>query len=219
MVGAVFFDLDYCLCAGSEADAELFAPVFAAIRGANAGTLPAQVLQAALRACLYLPFDTVAQRYRFSAAMYRAGIDGFSGLEVTRPLRGYPDLDVLPALPRPRFLVTSGFPRLQRSKVDALGIRGCFDDMLVDRVGMRPRRGKRAVFADIVRRHGLHAPDVWVVGDDAESEIAAGNALGMVTVQIVRPGVVPCTTARHVVPDLRALQALLAAAVPQGARA
>jgi FMN phosphatase YigB (HAD superfamily) len=48
---------------------------------------------------------------------------------------------------------------------------------------------------------------VLIVGDNPASEIAAGNALGMPTVQMLRPGVRPCDTARHHVHGLAELVA------------
>lgn len=44
-------------------------------------------------------------------------------LEVTTPMQGYGDLDVLKELPVQRFLVTSGFRRLQESKISRRRIR------------------------------------------------------------------------------------------------
>jgi putative hydrolase of the HAD superfamily len=206
---SVIFDLDYCLCAGDEVGATLYEPVFASIRRANAGTLTEAALAEAFTACMRFPFDVVAERFRFSAAMYRAGLRSFEATEVVAPLHGYPDLHVLRDLRAQRFLVTSGFPRLQQSKITALGIRPCFDAIHVDSIVDHPRRRKQAIFADIAQRYGLVARQVWVVGDNGESEIAAGNRLGMTTVQILRPGVERCDTARHVVRNLIELKTLM----------
>lgn len=59
----------------------------------------------------------------------------------------------------------------------------------MDAIDDTPRRLKKKLFADIAARHGFHPREVLVVGDNADSEIAAGNALGMPTVQVLRPGV------------------------------
>ncbi len=209
MVPSVIFDLDYCLCAGDEVGAKLYEPVFASIRRANAGALTDAALAEAFAACMRFPFDAVAERFQFSAAMYRAGLRGFEAAEVAAPMHGYPDLHVLRELPGRHFLVTTGFPRLQQSKITALGIRACFDAICIDSIVEQPRRRKQAIFADIVRRHALVARQTWVVGDNGESEIAAGNQLGMITVQMLRPGVERCDTAIHVVSDLVELKALM----------
>jgi hypothetical protein len=49
-------------------------------------------------------------------------------LEVATPMRGYADLRTLAELPVLRFLVTSGFRRLQESKIMALGFERLFGD-------------------------------------------------------------------------------------------
>lgn len=48
--------------------------------------------------------------------------------------------------------------------------------------------GKLPVFTEILRDHGFRPDEVLVVGDNPDSEIAVGNRLGMVTIQILRPG-------------------------------
>src|SRR5690348_13667293 len=68
------------------------------------------------------PFDVVAKRFRFSATMYRAGLQGFEATEIAAPMHGYPDLHALGDLRARCFLVTTGFQRLQQSKITALGI-------------------------------------------------------------------------------------------------
>ncbi|HEY9110230.1 MAG TPA: HAD family hydrolase [Rhodanobacteraceae bacterium] len=209
MAPSVFFDLDYCLCAGDEVGATLYEPVFASIRRANAGALTEAALAEAFAACMRFSFDAVAGRFQFSADMYRAGLRGFEATEVVAPMHGYPDLHALRELRAQRFLVTTGFPKLQQSKITALGIRSCFAAIYVDSIVEQPRRGKQAIFADIIRQYGLVARQVWVVGDNGESEIAAGNQLGMITVQILRPGVERCDTARHAVRSLIELKALM----------
>jgi putative hydrolase of the HAD superfamily len=206
---AVIFDLDYCLCAGDEVGATLYEPVFASIRRANAGALTEAALAEAFAACMRFPFDVVAERFKFTAAMYHAGSQGFEAAEVATPMHGYPDLHALREFQARRFLVTTGFPKLQQSKITALGIRSCFDAIHIDSIVDLPRRGKQAIFADIVREHALVARQTWVVGDNGESEIAAGNRLGMITVQMLRPGVEQCDTARYRVGNLIELKALL----------
>ena len=104
----------------------MFAPAFAAIRAANDGSVPEEKLRAAFAECWRVAFDAVADKYGFTAAMRAAGWQVFRQTEVTEPMFGYGDLAVLKDLPVQRFLVTSGFRRLQESKVRALGFADCF---------------------------------------------------------------------------------------------
>jgi putative hydrolase of the HAD superfamily len=204
-VKAAIFDLDNCLAAADEAGEQLFKSAFDAIRAANHG----QLSEAAIADCWRHALDVVARKHGFTDPMLAAGWEAFRRLEVKERLRGYPDLWEIEALPLERFLVTSGFRRLQESKIEALGIRRLFREIQIDAVDEAPRRSKQERFADIAGRHGWQPREVLVVGDNADSEIAAGNALGMPTVQTLRPGVPRAENAHWHVKNLRELFELI----------
>ena len=195
---AIIFDLDNCLAPSDEPGRDLLEPVFRAVREANDGRLSEEELQAAFDACWVRAFDAVAREHQFSDEMREAGWREFARVEVTVPMRGYGDLDVLPLLGERRFLVTSGFRRLQESKVRALGIGDAFDEVVIDALDEPGRRGKERIFSDLLQRHGLDPADVLVVGDDPGSELASARKLGIRAVQTLRPGVEPAPDLPHV---------------------
>lgn len=186
---AVILDLDNCICDAREPGADLFAPAFEAICGANDGRVSDEQLQAAFGECWFTSFDLVARRHGFSQEMYDAGFAVFSRLEGQKPLFGYPDVPVLQGLAIDKYLVTTGFRRLQDSKVRALGVTPWFRKVVIDAVDVPPHRGKQAIFADLLAEGGYEPARVLAVGDNPLSELAAGKALGMVTVQTLRPRV------------------------------
>ncbi len=206
MIKALIFDLDSCLCAANEVGDQLFAPAFNAIRSANVGTVPDDVLKAAFADCWRFPFDWIATRYGFSEQMRSAGFDAFRQTEVRQPMHGYGDLDVLADLPAKLFLVTSGFRRLQESKVKALGFAGLFTEIVVDAIDEPGHQGKLKLFQQLMRAHGFLPEEMLVVGDNPDSEIDAGNKLGMKTIQILRPGVPPSDKATHRIRTLAELK-------------
>ena len=155
------------------------------------------------------PLDWVAQRHGFTADMRTAAWNVFRTLEATRPMTGYPDIAVLAELPAERFLVTSGFRRLQASKIRALGIERQFTAVFIDAIDEEPRIRKLGHFRHILEHYDLAAADVMVVGDDARSEIDAGNRLGITTVQTLRPGVASAPLATCSVRSLAELRPLL----------
>lgn len=211
MIQAILFDLDNCLAAADEAGPALLQPVFAAIAQAAAGRLSASRLEQMQHELWRRPFDVVARQLEFSAAEHQAGWDAYRTVQVSQRLRGYGDLGVLEQLEVLRFLVTTGFERLQESKVDALGIRPSFHGVHVDAIDQpnRQRRGKQGIFEQILAVRRLAPEQVLVVGDDPESEIKAGNALGIRTVQILRPGVERSPTAALHIHSLSELLPLL----------
>jgi FMN phosphatase YigB (HAD superfamily) len=207
------FDLDNCLI-DARSVGPLFEPAFEAVRRANQGALTPAVLDEALNQCWYTAFDLVADRYGFTPAMRAAGWDEFKRMEVRTPPQSYPDLGLVPRIPLRRYLVTSGFRRLQNSKIDSLGIRPWFEDVIIDALDDKddenaPPHGKGPVFERIMAREGCAAHQVLVIGDNPLSELGAGRALGAVTVQTVRPGIQPWDLADHRVDGLEGVLQLL----------
>lgn len=208
-IAAVIFDLDNCLAAADEAGEALFAPAFDAIRAANRGRLSEDELSAAFADMWRHALDHVARTHHFTDEMLQAGWDAFRTLEVRQPLHGYPDLWAIEELPLKRFLVTTGLRRLQESKVAALGIARLFAEVEIDAIDEPDRRSKQERFADIASRHGWKPSQVLVVGDNADSEIAAGAALGMPTVQTLRPGVPAAANAQWHIRNFAELSKLI----------
>jgi putative hydrolase of the HAD superfamily len=209
MITAVIFDLDNCLAAADEPGRELLEPMFAAIRRANNGVLSEDALRRAVEDCWRLPLDAVAEKNGFSHAMLDAGWAAGRRIRVETRMRGYSDLGALGELAVELFLVTSGFRALQESKIDALGLRSRFEAVYVDAIDEADRTGKDGIFRDILERHGFEPARVLVVGDNPDSEIEAGNRLGMPTVQILRPGIARGASATHYIRDLSELQSII----------
>lgn len=202
---AIIFDLDNCLSPAAEPGAEFLASAMAAIREANDGSLAEDALQAAFSDMWWHAFDWVADKYAFTPAMIDAGWKALASAEIAGRMHGYQDLPLLQSVPGERFLVTSGFRRLQESKIRALGIAPHFSGVFVDAIDAPVRQGKRRIFEEILAKHRLAVPDVVVVGDNPESELAAARSLGLIAVQILRPGVVRSDVAMHHVTDLPGL--------------
>ncbi len=168
------------------------------------------VLQNAFDDMWRLPFDFVAEKYHFTPEMRAAGWSALAHLEVTSPMHGYGDLQALQQLPVLRFLVTSGFRRLQESKIRALGIAPLFAAIHVDAIDCPGYRGKQKIFEDLLHEHQLKPGEVLIVGDNHDSEIVAGVRLGIGTVQTLRPGVPRSPAATCHITNLHELRALLA---------
>jgi putative hydrolase of the HAD superfamily len=207
---AVIFDLDNCLSAADEIGAQLFEPAFVAIRAASGNRHSERALAAAFADMWRHALDWVAAAHGFTPAMREAAWRQLSQLQVTTPMHGYDDLHLLAQVPAVRFLVTSGFKMLQESKIRALGIADLFKGIYIDAIDGADRSGKRGIFEQIMSTHDLVPADVWVVGDNPESELAAAQSLGLRAVQMLRPGVLPSDCASHHVAGLRELIELMA---------
>ena len=209
MTKAIIFDLDNCLSSAGEIGRELYEPAFDAIRQANKGTLSDEALAQAFSDAWRHPLDWVAREHGFSEEMRLAGWEAFVGIEVKHPMCGYDDLHILAELPVLRFLVTSGFRRLQESKIKALGFEPLFTAIYVDAIDEADRKGKEGLFQQILESHDLSREEVLVVGDNPDSEIEAGNRLGIRTVQILRPDVPRGSNATYYIHGLTELRELV----------
>jgi putative hydrolase of the HAD superfamily len=209
VIKAVIFDLDSCLSPADESGRQLFQPAFDAIMRANHGSHSETVLQHAFEDMWRLPFDFVARKYTFTPEMVAAGWNELRQVEVTTPMSGYGDLSALKELHVALFLVTSGFRRLQESKIRALGIRPLFTTIFVDAIDEPDHLGKERLIEEILRSNNLAPREVLIVGDNPDSELAVGHRLGIPTAQTLRPGVPHCATATHHIRSLYELKAIV----------
>ena len=210
MLRAAVFDLDYTLFDPRTLPAGLFSEVESHVREVANGQVSAPVLDAALADAWCLPFDRVVAHYRLPQAVSTAWQRAAAAVEVVERLSPYPDVvAVLRELPLERFLLTTGFRRLQESKVRQLGLASLFVASYVDALDPPGPVGKRILLERLLAEHRLTASQVVVVGDRADDELSAARALGMVAVQILRPGVAPDPDVAWRLPNLRALPALL----------
>jgi putative hydrolase of the HAD superfamily len=204
------FDLDHTLFDPGTLPGTLFRELEVRVRAAAAGLVPAAVLEAALEDAWRLPFDRVVAHHRLPEAVTVAWRDAVSAVEVTEPLAPYPDVHSgLEQLTLRRFLLTTGFRRLQESKLRQLGIASLFVAVYVDALDLPRPLGKRALLERLMVEQGLTPPEVVVVGDRADDELSAARALGIAAVQVLRPGVVASAEVVWRIEDLQALPAIL----------
>ena len=212
MIEALIFDLDNCLAPAMEIGTEPYGPALEAIEEANLGKLSSSALEEAINDIWSHPFDWVANKHGFSTAMIEAGIREFGKIETPGPLHGYGDLYILDSFDIPLFLVTSGFRRLQESKVRALGIVDHFLEIVVDAIDEPETRiRKNGIIKGILDTHGFSRDRVIVVGDSQHSEIKVAEELGIRSVQTLRPGVSPAPNATYRIESLDELPAILKA--------
>ena len=106
--------------------------------------------------------------------MLSAGWNAFAQMEV-ETWSAYPDLGVLQELTSDLYLVTSGFRRLQQSKIKALGFEHLFKGIFIDALDEPERKGKEGIFRSIMDAAGLSPEEVVIVGDNPDSEIEVGE--------------------------------------------
>ena len=123
-------------------------------------------------------FQSVADQFNFSPELKSKGIQLLQDMTYDLPMQPFTEYEDIRSLPHPKFLVTAGFHKLQWSKIKRLGIE---DDFLEIHVVDPETSTKKAVFADIMRRHYYKPEELLIIGDDPDSEIKAAYELGIDT--------------------------------------
>src|SRR5206468_3017739 len=82
-------------------------------------------------------------------------------------------------------LVTDGDPRIQRSKLDAVGLAGSFDVVVLsDELGRARRKPHPAPFRMALAVLGVDADRAAFVGDRPDKDVAGARAAGMLAVRV-----------------------------------
>lgn len=175
-IKAIIYDLDNTIYPVSAIGDKLFGPLFNLI--AESGEHDND-FDAIRKAIMRTPFRLVAARHNFSDALTAKGIALQEEIvydEMIDTFEDYPDIKNIPG---ERFLVTTGFLKMQMSKIKQMGIEPDFKEVhVVDPT----KSSKNEVFAGILQRYDYKPEEVLVVGDDPESEIKAAKELGIPTV-------------------------------------
>jgi putative hydrolase of the HAD superfamily len=212
---ALLLDLDHTLFDPESIPESVMEPAWAQLRAAHAriGGVSREVLEASILELMGSPMGSpitlVARKHGWPDELRRAALEASGSAVLPGHLPLFPDVAALVSLPQRKILVTTGVPAVQLQKIASLGIGAWLDAVHVDDALAEPRRGKRAVFRTILEEDGLSAEEVVVVGDNLDSEIAAGAQLGMRTVHVARWGCSPECPATHCMPDLRGLGQVL----------
>jgi len=179
MKRALILDLDNTIYPVSSIADNLFGSLFSLIDRESDG-LDEEGIGKAKDELTRKPFQWVADKYHFGAELKAKGIQLLKDMTYDLPMQPFEEYHHIKFAPYPKFLVTTGFPKLQWSKIKQLGIEGDFLEVHVVDPEVS-NQTKKEVFADIMRRHNYQATDLLVVGDDPESEIKAAMELGIET--------------------------------------
>jgi putative hydrolase of the HAD superfamily len=176
MKRAIILDLDNTIYPVSSISANLFEKVYDLLEE----HLPVGDIEAVKEDMGCRPYHLVADKFNFSDDLKAKGINILKNITYDLPMQPFDDYHQVKSTQIKKFLVTTGFSKLQWSKVKMLGIEDDFIEIhIVD--PEISNQTKKDVFADILKRHNYTAADVLVTGDDPESEIKAATELGIDT--------------------------------------
>jgi putative hydrolase of the HAD superfamily len=126
------------------------------------------------------PFQHIADEFSLNDEIRNKMVDTLRNITYDLPMSTFDDYHHVRSIPLDKFLVTTGFSKLQWSKVKMLGIEQDFKNIYIIDPDVS-QQTKKDVFAEIMEMHSYGPGDLLVIGDDPESEIKAAKALGIDT--------------------------------------
>ena len=124
------------------------------------------------------PFQGVADQFHFHHDLFSKGINLLTKLTYNDKIIPYKDYTFIQSVPCHKYLVTTGFKKLQLSKIRQLNIRNHYKEIfIID--PLHTTKTKKEIFSKIIKDNDYKTSDLLVVGDDLDSEIAAAEALGI----------------------------------------
>ncbi len=175
---AIILDLDNTIYPVPSIGNDLFASLFSLIEESGEHTADIAAIKNEI---MRKPFQLVAAQHQFSGELTKKGIDLLLNLTYEGPIEPFNDYQHMKHLACDKFLVTTGFLKLQQSKIRGMGIEQDFKEIhIVDPA--TSNKTKKDVFAEIIYRNKYQLAEVLVVGDDLHSEIKAAKELGIDTV-------------------------------------
>jgi putative hydrolase of the HAD superfamily len=178
MKKAIFLDLDNTIYPVSSIGEKLFKCLFAHIEMSGEYTGSFEEIKDEIQRT---PFQKVAKDFAFSEHLLSECLSIHTNLTFNEAMNTFDDYVEIRKLPQKKYLVTSGFTKLQNSKIEQLGIRNDFEAIYIIDL-QQSTQTKKDVFQQILNDQNYSGTEVLVVGDDLNSEIKAGKELGMDTV-------------------------------------
>lgn len=126
------------------------------------------------------PFQLVADKNHFPKELKDRGIELLRNLTYDKPMKTFDEYEFVRSLPFEKFLVTTGFEKLQWSKVKMLGIGNDFKKIYI----VDPDKSeltKKDIFEQIMVEFNYQHSELLVIGDDPESEIRHAKTVGIKT--------------------------------------
>jgi len=201
---ALIFDLDNTIYPVSAIADNLFGKLFAVL-DEYSGTINvgdndrvAKIKEEMTRR----PFQYIADKYELTKELNDKMVDTLRNMSYDLPMQPFEDYHHLKEIPLDKFLVTTGFVKLQMSKVIQLGIELDFKEIIIVDPDVS-RKTKKDVFADIMQKYNYQPADLLVIGDDPDSEIKAALELGIDTFLFDPNGVYPGAASTHRSDDLK----------------
>jgi putative hydrolase of the HAD superfamily len=141
-------------------------------------------------------WDVVIEKYKIPKEVFLKSVKILENLELKLEISTYSDYQIMKDYKIDKFLVTTGLTSLQNLKIEALNIRYDFKEIIInDR--LIETKTKLDIFTELITKYKLLPERTFVIGDNPNSEIQAGNELKLKTIQILRENIIKGENAEY----------------------
>jgi putative hydrolase of the HAD superfamily len=205
---ALILDLDDTIFQTRSMDPKVFTPFFDHLYLGLSPVFKQETIDQIMDELWQKTWEVVINEYNIPRSIITDAIQVLDQLELDLDISPYPDYSYLQTIQCPKFLVTTSLSSLQNSKIKALNIAHDFTKIIINDT-FKEQKTKLDIFRDLMTTFNLVPETTYVIGDNADSEIRAGNALNMVTVQILRDQAVRGDNARYYISSFHELEDIL----------
>lgn len=189
MIKGLILDLDDTIFPTNSIDPLIFKPFFDSFEKFNDVLSEAEIKKASAE-LWKRPFQVVAETFGFSDNMINKSLECLNTLDFSLSIKPFEDYSYLKTITLNKYLVTTGFKKLQLAKIEALSLGNDFMEIIIDDPTVSSG-GKVEAFKAIMRKYNHQPEEILVIGDNLDSEIKAGIELGMQTLLIDRKSELP----------------------------
>lgn len=205
----LILDLDDTLFPTKSIEPSVFAPAMRIIETYFQTRASDEQYKQVLHDLWSTPFDHVAQKHQIPQSIQQTFVHQLNTISYELDIALYPDYSQLKTLDCEKILVTTGFPKLQEAKIEALNIRTDFSAVYIDNPFAANRKHKLGIFQEIVASKNSSPSHFTVIGDNPVSEIQAGKSLGMYTIQRKKMDTPPSPLADYSIDSFAELEGVL----------
>ena len=205
---AIILDLDYTIFPTNTISREVVEPFFENL-SINLKSLFIEETIENIHIDLWKDsWDVVIEKYKIPKEVFLKSVKILESLELKLEISTYSDYQIIRDYKIDKFLVTTGLTSLQKLKIEALNIENDFKEIIInDR--LIETRTKLDIFTELIDKYELVPERTFVIGDNPNSEIQAGNELKLKTIQILRENIVQGTNAEYYINSFSELKNII----------
>jgi len=185
---AIILDLDDTIFSTKSMGNEIFEPFINDLITRLKASYDNQTISRIIDNLWVSPIDIVINRYNIPKDLILESLQVLDNLTIDLNIVPFADYGFIKCLETPKYLITTGITYLQQSKIISLGIDKDFVEIIINDT-IKESKTKKDLFIGLVSKYGLTPERTYVIGDNPDSEIKAGNDLNMITIQILRENI------------------------------